>query len=200
MLGMYWSDVTGIRELDRAMSKLSGRTIRLIGSRSLNRAGSQGRTRTGRALVKQTGLKLRTVRAAMVPVRASASSLVYRIKARGGDIALKHFDARETRSGVSARPFGQRKIFKGTFMRAGWNWSKRVVKPNWNGQVFERTGAKTKGSYGAMDEFRKKKSGVILPRELVKGASAEAWNSTVAKVLPMRVIHEVKRETGKVFS
>ncbi|MBN8181009.1 hypothetical protein JF549_08860 [Labrenzia aggregata] len=190
MLGMYWSDVTCIRELDRAMSKLSGRTIRLIGSRSLNRAGSQGRTRTGRALVKQTGLKLRTVRAAMVPVKASASSLVYRIKARGGDIALKHFDARETRSGVSARPFGQRKIFKGTFIRGG-KFPSRVAL-NMGGHVYARSGS------GRLP-IKKQKSGVILPRELVKGASAEAWQTTVAKVLPMRVIHEVKRATGKVF-
>ncbi|WP_208986312.1 hypothetical protein [Labrenzia sp. OB1] len=130
---MYWSDIAGLKTLDRAMSRLSGKTIRLIGSRALNRAGSQGRTKAGRALAKQTGLKLRTIRKAMVPLRASGVSLEYRIKARGGDIALKHFDARETGKGVSARPFGRRKIFTGTFIKGGKFPSR--VSLNKGGQV-----------------------------------------------------------------
>lgn len=187
---MHWSDLTGIKTLDRAMSRLSGKAIRLIGSRALNRAGSQGRTKSSRALAKQTGLKLRTVRTAMVPLKASAASLEYRIKARGGDIALKHFDARETRKGVSAKPFGKRKIFAGTFIKGG-KFPSRVTL-NMGGQVFAREGEDR-------FEIEKQKSGVILPNEMIKGESAKAWNDAVAKVLPVRIVHELKRETGKVF-
>lgn len=187
---MHWSDVSGLKDLDRAMSRLSGKTIRLIGSRALNRAGSQGRTKAGRALAKQTGLKLQTIRKAMVPLRASGVSLEYRIKARGGDIALKHFDARETRKGVSAKPFGKRKVFASTFIKGGKFPSR--VKLKMGGQVFARSGSDPR-------EIAKQKSGVILPNEMIKGESARAWQSTVAKVLPRRVMHEIKRETGKVF-
>lgn len=191
MLSMHWSDVSGIKTLDRAVSRLSGKTIRLIGSRALNRAGSSGRSKAGSALAKQTGLKVRLIRTAMVPARASVGRLEYRIKARGGDIALKHFDARETRKGVSARPFGQRKVFAGTFIKGG-KFPNRVSL-NMGGQVFARSGS-------SRLPIAKQKSGVIIPNEMIKGASAAAWQSTVATVLPRRVIHEVKRETGKAFS
>lgn len=191
MLSMHWSDVSGIKTLDRAVSELSGKTIRLIGSRALNRAGASGRFKAGSALAKQTGLKVRLIRKAMVPTRASVGNLEYRIKAWGGDIALKHFDARETRKGVSARPFGRRKVFAGTFIRGG-KFPKRVSL-NKGGQVFARSGS-------SRLPIEKQKSGVIIPNEMIKGASADAWQSTVATVLPRRIIHEVKRETGKVFS
>ncbi len=190
MLGMYWSDVTGIRELDRAMSKLSGRKIRLIGKWSLNRAGSSGREATRLALGKRTGLPARTIRRFLMPVRATTTRLEYRLKGKGGDISLKYFKAKETRAGVKAYPFGQKAIFSGTFIKGG-KFPSRVVL-NMNGHVFARSGS------GRLP-IKKQKSGVVLPREMVKGESAKAWQTTVAKVLPMRVIHEVKRETGKVF-
>ncbi|MDN3719445.1 phage tail protein [Roseibium salinum] len=120
------------------MSRLSAKSIRKIGSRALNRAGSQGRTRAGRALAKQTGLKLKTIRTAMVPLRASGTTLEYKIKARGGDIALKHFAARETRKGVSAKPFGARKVFSGTFIKGG-KFPGRVAL-GMSGHVFARDG------------------------------------------------------------
>ncbi|MBG6148649.1 hypothetical protein IWQ51_006816 [Labrenzia sp. EL_142] len=191
MLDMRWSDISGLKTLDRAVSRLEPKTIRRIGSLALNRAGSQGRTRTGRALAKQTGLKLRTIRAAMIPVRASAGSLTYRIKARGGDVALKHFAARETRRGVSARPFGQRQIFAGKFIKGG-KFPARVAI-GLGGHVYARTGSNRL-------PIKKQKSGVIIPSEMIRGESAKAWQSTVAVVLPSRFIHEAKRITGKAFS
>ncbi|MEO0980736.1 MAG: hypothetical protein AAFY24_25985, partial [Pseudomonadota bacterium] len=139
----------------------------------------------------QTGLKLRTIRSAMVPVRASGGSLTYRIKAKGGDIALKHFAARETRRGVSARPFGQRRVFASTFIKGGKFPSRVAI--GLGGHVFARTGS------GRLP-IEKQKSGVIIPREMIKGESAKAWQSTVAVVLPRRVVHEVRRITGSAFS
>ncbi len=141
-------------------------------------------------MARQTGLKLRIIRKALVPTRASASRLEYRIKARGGDIALKYFSARETGKGVSANPFGKRKVFTSTFIKGG-KFPSRVTL-NMHGHVFARD-----GSDGMPIE--KQKSGVILPNEMVQGASAEAWRSTVAKVLPRRVLHELRRATNPAF-
>lgn len=193
VLALSWSDATGIRTLEKAMANLGSAKVLVAGARALNRAGSQGKTMTGRALVKQTGLKRTTVVAAMRPTLATVATLEYRIDARGGDIALKYFGARETRKGVSANPFNKRRVFDATFMKAGWVWPKRVVKPNWNGHVFMRTGKKTKGSGFQMDEFARQKSGVILPREMVRAESGKAWQTTVARVLPQRMGHELRR-------
>ncbi|WP_286182992.1 phage tail protein [Labrenzia sp. R4_1] len=190
MLTMRWGDVSGMKTLDRALSKLSGKAIRQVGSRALNRAGSQGRTQAGRALAKQTGLKARTIRQAMKPIRASAFNLEYQIKAFGGDVALKHFAARETRRGVSAAPFGRRQVFAGTFMKGGRFPSR--VDLGLGGQVFTRVGS-------SKFPIEKQRSGVVIPAEMIKGESAKAWQSTVGKVLPRRVVHEIKRATGKAF-
>ena len=51
------------------------------------------------------------------------------------------------------------------------------------GQVFIRTGAK---------EFKVADSGLFLPIEVVKGASAAAWETGAVKLRP-RVEHEVQR-------
>lgn len=114
------------------------------------------------------------------------------MSAHGGDVALKYFGARETKVGVSAAPFGKRKVFASTFMRAGW-WPNRVAKPNWNGQVFKRVGA-------AKLPIEKQKSGVIIPNEMVQGATRDAFRSTVARVLPQRLAHEINRLTKGVVT
>ncbi|MEP3049430.1 MAG: hypothetical protein ABJL55_16400 [Roseibium sp.] len=191
MLGMYWSDVSGLKKLDRALSRLDGKSIRKIGSRALNRAGGAGREKTRIALKGQTGLTPATIRRFLKVKRATYNRLEYRINGRGGDISLKYFDAEERRKGVRAKPFGQRRIFAGTFIKGG-KFPNRV-SIGLGGHVFARTGA-------GRSPIEKQKSGVILPREVLKGESARAWQATVAKVLPSRVIHEIKRETGKVFS
>ena len=72
-----------------------------------------------------------------------------------------------------------------------------MVKPNWNGQVFSRNGDKTKTG---QDAFHVEKSGVFIPKEMVKGATAAAFNAAVDKVLPQRIAHEIKRATKGVVS
>lgn len=95
---------------------------------------------------------------------STPATLAYTIHTRGGDISLKYFKPRETRPGVSAAPWNSRRAYPHTFMRAGW-WPRRVVKGNWNGQVFIRTGAK---------KFTIADSGLFIPSEIVQGASAAA--------------------------
>lgn len=133
--------------------------------KELNRGGSAMRKDMIPIMADQTGLNRRTIGRALQETKASVGSPVYQILATGGDISLKYFKARETRAGVSAAPWGQRTIFGGTFMKAGW-WPNRVTKANWNGQVFRRTGGTTK--FGK-DEFIKVKSGLFLGEELTRG-------------------------------
>ncbi|WP_306147229.1 MULTISPECIES: hypothetical protein [unclassified Roseibium] len=190
MLIMHWGDVSGMKTLDRALSKLSGKAIRKVGSRALNRAGSSGRTHAVKALRKRTGLKRKTLLRAMKPIRATAFNLEYQVKAFGGDVALKHFDPIERRRGVSAKPFGIRKIFPGTFIKGGRFPSR--VDLGLGGQVFARVGS-------SKFPIEKQRSGVVIPAEMIKGESAKAWQSTVGKVLPRRVISEINYITGKAF-
>lgn len=158
--------------------------------RALTRTGDMARTQVVRALTRQTGLPRAVIVRAVQVTRPSFGNLAYIMTASGGNIRLRHFKARETRRGVSATPFGKRTVFAGTFMKAGWVWGKRVVKPNWNGQVFRRTGSVTGNG---MDEFEVVRSGVYIPREMAQGATEQAWRDSVDKNLEQRMRHEIGR-------
>jgi hypothetical protein len=158
-------------------------------SRAMAHTGAKAKTAVGRALVQQTGLKSGTIRRAVRSIKGDAGSLSFTLKTEGGNIRLKHFGARETAKGVSAAPWNARKVHPGTFMRAGW-WPKRVGKPGWNGQVFERVGGKTKNG---KQKFQVVRSGVYIPEEMVKGASLSAWNDVINNHLVPRVGHEISR-------
>lgn len=203
-LQIRWQDVASLQRFDNALKALGSKKMRQAANRAVNRAGDMARTQVRQKLTRQTGLKRPTIVKAVKVSRSSPQTLVYRMSAHGGDIALKYFGARETKAGVSAAPFGKREVFASTFMRAGW-WPNRVDKPNWNGQVFKRTGQKTdprrqRSKKKNMDQFEKQPSGVIIPNEMVQGETRDAFRSTVARVLPQRLDHEINRLTRGVVS
>ena len=76
-------------------------------------------------------------------------------------------------------------------MKAG-HWPRRVVKLNWNGQVFERAGSRT----ASMDRFHVVRFGLLIRDEMVTGESAASFNSMVASDLPARLAHELGKVLG----
>jgi hypothetical protein len=191
-LQIRWQDVESLKRFDNALKTLGSKKMRQAANRAVNRTGDMARTQVRQKLTRQTGLKRPTIVKAVKVSRSSPQTLVYRMSAHGGDVSLKYFGARETKAGVSAAPFGKRTVFASTFMRAGW-WPNRVVKPGWNGQVFARVGA-------SRFPIEKQKSGVIIPNEMVQGETRDAFRSTVARVLPQRLDHEINRLTKGVVS
>lgn len=192
VLSLTWRDIEGVRRFDNALKVIGSKKMHQAENRAVNRTGDMARTQVRRVLAKQTGLKRPSIVKAVKVSRSMPQTLTYEMRAHGGDISLKYFGARETRKGVSAAPFGQRKVFRSTFMQAGW-WPNRVDKPGWNGQVFKRVSSDKL-------PIEKQKSGVIIPAEMVKGATEVAFNTTVARVLPQRIKHEIKRLTKGVIS
>lgn len=169
--------------------QIAGGKGKLALQRALNHTGPKARTQVIAALTPQTGLKRRTIASAVKRVKGDAEQLSYVLETRGGDIGLKHFNARETRAGVSSAPRGQRAVYAGTFQRAGWWRSGRVVKPGWNGQVF-RVAARVPNG---MDKFAKAKSGVFIPEEMLTGRTVDAWQRVMDRDLEPRVRHELAR-------
>jgi hypothetical protein len=182
-LQIRWQDIDGLHRFDNGIKAL-GKDGRKVMQRALARSGDMARTQVYRALTKQTGLKRKVIVRALKIRRPSYADLSYEIRSQGGDIALKYFDPRETLAGVSAAPFGQRRVFPSTFMRGG-------RFPNRSGLVFKGHVVKRVGS----DRFpiAVQKSGVIIPNEMLSGATAEAFLSTVRTKLPQRVEHELGR-------
>ena len=110
-------------------------------ARAVNHTGDKARTQMIRTLTDQTGLQRKVIVKALRVTRASGKgSLEYRIDSAGGNVSLKYFGARETRAGVSAAPWGARRVYAGTFMKGG-RFPKRVPVARFNGQVFADPGA-----------------------------------------------------------
>lgn len=179
-------NVTELRKFDNLLGALGDDGPKVV-SRALNRTGDMGRTLVVRELAKQTGLPQKTIRKAVRVKRASWTDLEYRLSASGGDVSLKYFKARETRKGVTALVRGDRELFDGSFMMGG-SFERGRVALRMGGHVFQRIGA---GS-----ELEKLKSGVVIPDELVTGATPKAFEQLVAGVLPRRLDHEINRSLG----
>lgn len=154
--------------------------------RAVNRTGAMADTQVVRALTGQTGLKRKIIRKAVHRRPASAGELTFVLWSAGGNVALKYFGARETRRGVTATPWGQRKLFAGTFIKGGL-FPRRVPIKRYGGAVLYRAdGAKRL-------PIKSLKSGVFIPEEMVKGETAAAFLKTVRTVLPRRLEHEFDR-------
>jgi len=198
-LTIKWQDVAGMLRVENAMKRLDGPEKMLVLQRAVNHTGDKARTQVARVLSKQTGLPYGVIRKALKTDRAYGSrqefvggpvsvstdaSLSYTIRASGGDISLKYFKARETRAGVTASPFGVRRLYNQAFMKGG-RFPNRVTAKGLNGHVYLPLGNKWSGPVELQD------SGVIIPAEMISGASAKAFTETVSTELPKRTIHEI---------
>lgn len=202
-LVMRWQNVAGMQRMENALGRLDGHQLHLGLQRALNHTGGKAKTQVVRALVKQTGLTYGVIKNAVRTGRAWGASadasqfvegrgaLQYVLSSKGGDISLKYFKARETRAGVSAAPFGERKLFSGTFIKGG-QFPARKTASGLNGHVYRRT-SKKRGPLEFQD------SGVVIPAEMLKGAAAEAFTSVVNEELPNRVMHEISRLAPGIF-
>lgn len=204
-LVINWQDVSGLRRLENAMARLDGPQKHMVLQRAVNHTGDKARTQVTRVLARQTGLPYGVIRKALKVNKAGGGSILngeigirtdatlsYVITARGGDISLKYFKARETRAGVTAAPHGQRQLFAGTFIKGG-RFPNRVTAKGMNGHVYTPLGNKWRGP------VELKNSGVIIPAEMVSGASAEAFTSIVEAELPKRVMHEIEYLAPGIF-
>lgn len=153
-------------------------------ARAINHTGDKARTQMVRSLTTQTGLKRQVIVRALKVTRASAGGLAYRISSKGGNVHLKYFGARETRSGVSAAPWGHRTVYGGTFIKGG-RFPNRVSIGK-GGQVFVRTG-------GGRLPIKDVRSGLYIPAEMVKGETEAAFFRVAEAELPGRLMHELDR-------
>lgn len=180
-----WADDNFAKYANR-VTELHARLPKVL-PRIINQAGERARTATTRALAKQTGLPVRTARKALTlnVKRAHAGKLSYDIGVTGGDVRLQFFQPRETRRGVSARPWGRRSVFADTFQKAGW-FPNRVVSSKLSPHVWKRLDKAGK-------RITQARSGLFIPTEATQGASAEAWTSTGLPVMQSRVEAAITR-------
>lgn len=177
-LSMRWAD----RNLARYGKRLE--TLRTkfpkVLPRIVNQVGNRSKTIVVRTLTKQTGLpRVVIVKAIGNPLAARPGRYVYDMITRGGNIRLKYLRPKETPAGVVARPFGKATLYPGSFLRGGKFPDRKDVK-KFYGHVYYRL-----NSSGSKITFAR--SGVFIPVEMARGATAEAFHQTAAPLLDERV-------------
>ena len=141
--------------------------------RAVNDAGNAARTQVVRTLGRQMGLPYAAVRQGLT-IRPATREPVYEINSVGGYLSLQSFGAEQRRTGVSARPWGQRRVFRGTFMIRSLG-----------GQVFRRT---TRARFPIVKLW-----GPAMPQEMVRGTVPGAFEAAVKERLPTRLAHHLER-------
>lgn len=154
--------------------------------RIVNQVGNRAKTQIIRSLTKQTGLQRKTiVNAIGDPGVARPGKLSYDMVTRGGNIRLKYLSPKETRKGISAKPFGQRRLFAGSFLKGGGFPNRKNVH-EFYGHVFHRLNRS-----GSRITYTR--SGVIIPTEMTTGATKGAFERTAAPLLQQRVDAAIKK-------
>ena len=182
VITMNWQG-DGIARLTVATKKLSGAQKTAVLRRALNHTGDKVHTIVVRKLGEQIGAPQSVIKryGQLRKIRASNASLVYTIRASGGPIPLKHFRAYQTRRGVSAAPWRNRKVYKSAF-----------IVGSLGGHAFWRTGRKRLPI--------ERIAGPNVPKELVKDQVAAAFEAVTTSQLPRRVEHEIRALTNGVVS
>lgn len=171
-------DTSPIQRLGNAFAA-AGKDAPVALAWGLNAVGLKARTTMRRALVDQTGMRYGVFVRAIKSTNATPGNLAFTIKSRGGNVRLKFFRPRETRSGTSAAPWNKRTTYAGAFMKGG-RFPNRVPLSMGKGNVYKRVG---KGRL----PIRVERSGLYIPEEMVTGASRAAFDHAIATDLPRQV-------------
>lgn len=176
-ISIHWAD-NHLRRFSGKIGLISTRWPKAI-PRTINQVGNRAKTQVIRNLTKQTGLPRKTiVKAVGTPSPANPGKLSYEMVTRGGKIRLKYLSPREIRAGVSAKPFGRRTLYAGSFMKGGAFPNRKTVA-KFNGHVFHRNGS------GRNITFTK--SDVVIPQEMTTGSTAQAFTNIAGPLLKTRI-------------
>ena len=172
------------RSLTMAVEQLAGPRKLQAFRRAINHTGDKCYTIVKRTLTKQMGLasqKLFKDGRTLVKRRASGANLEFQIVSHGRAVPMKEFRWRKTAQGITAYPWNKAHSFKGAF----------VIK-RYGGNLYMRTTAK---------RFPiEKLLGGNVNKEMVKDATAAAFELVVGTSLPARVEHEVGVITNGIVS
>lgn len=115
-------EVQGLSDLKEKLTLLELKAFPRAASKALNRTATTVRAEQSRILAKQMGLRVGDVKRRIDIRKAIPTRLSAQIIYRGKPLNLINFKARQFKKGVKASPWGDRRLFPGTFIvRIGGN-------------------------------------------------------------------------------
>lgn len=109
-------ELLGLPEFQRTLSRLERDVFPTANVRALNFAGARIRTLQVRSISREMGVQQKDVRSRVVLTRARKTRQQALVEYTGKAFNLEKFKARQTRKGVTAAPWGQRRLFPHAFI------------------------------------------------------------------------------------
>ena len=94
---------------------------------ALNKVGAEVATQAKKELVGATGLKAGVVAKKIGKEKAKRNNEIYSIFIKSKYLNLIEFNAKQTKRGVSAKAWGNKKIYRGAFIGRGQDSGKQLV-------------------------------------------------------------------------
>ena len=135
---------------------------------ALNKVGAEVVTQAKKELAGATGLKQKVVNKKINKDQARKGDHTYSISIKSRYLNAIEFGAKQTKKGVSAKIWNNRKIYKGAFIGSGRNSGKQLV--------FKKS--KRKKGIEAVH-------GASLPREFERQNMAKIFNKKINKRFPI---------------
>ena len=152
---------------------------------TVNRTGRIGMTAVRKTLTKETGVPAADLAGrsrGLSEKKARTGDISYEVIVRGRYTPLSYFAPIQRQKGVSARPWGKRRIFRGTFIaRAGGHEG-----------VFKRVG---KARFPIKELW-----GPSLPVELIRGGSRQAFMDAWQPRIGPNLTREISRVLAELTS
>ena len=116
-----------IKQAVRNVKKVNKKYVPKAMVTALNEMGKEVMTQAKRELKDATGLKAGTVAKKIQKDKARRNDNTYSIFIKSRYLNVIEFGARQTKRGVSAKAWGNRKIYRGAFIGRGQNSGKQLV-------------------------------------------------------------------------
>ena len=118
---------SNMKKAIRAIGNVPKKYIQKALVTSLNKVGGEVVTQAKRELKDATGLKAGVVAKKIKKDKARKGDETYSIHIKSRYLNVIEFGARQTKKGVSAKVWGKRKVYRGTFIGSGRNSGKQLV-------------------------------------------------------------------------
>lgn len=183
----------GYDQLLRNASAVEKKVIPAATARVLNRTAITVRNESAKDVVKDGGFKIGDVKKKIKIFRAKANKLFVEIVAIGRPIGLIHFAARQRKKGVSAKAWGQRKIYRGTFIAKTKTRSRGEEEFRTTGtQVFTR---KPGASRLPIKKLHGPGIADTISQQHIVSRMGGVVRSNIARLLPKEIAFRVERAT-----
>lgn len=178
------------------------REMNLAVMRTVNWAGARAYTQVRRQLAQQTGIRQAdmTRSRGLAAYKASPGRVAYEVVSRSRWTPLAYFGPVQRRKGVSARPWGKRRIFRGTFMANVGSLRGGVFQRVPNGRRVKKTRMGPKGRpvvYYSQLPIRQL-WGPSLARELGTEPTPQTFRKAVVQGVQGRINHEINFVMGRI--